>query len=336
MVLSYYFLTKAPVLNYDSIIILMRSATYFGKYNPFTKFVLMKQRIDIMGILNLTPDSFYAPSRLLKDNGNPDAEAVVARAQAMVADGATVLDLGACSTRPGFTDVGAEEEWRRLGPVLRPLRDALPDVILSIDTYQPEVVRRVFDAIGPFWVNDVSASLEMVALAARLNLPYIAMHGFIGGTCTPRATYSQVPWNERGASPGEKESEGMTEKVVAFFKEFAEKASQAGLEDWMVDPGFGFGKTLEQNYEVFRDLERLQSFGRRILVGISRKSMIYKLLGCTPDEALPATQALHLAALDRGASILRVHDVLEASRTVAIWRALKNPSVSVSSQHENS
>ena len=104
----------------------------------------------------------------------------------------------------------------------------------------------------------------------------------------------------------------------------------------MVDPGFGFGKTLEQNYEVFRDLERLQSFGRRILVGISRKSMIYKLLGCTPDEALPATQALHLAALDRGASILRVHDVLEASRTVAIWRALKNPSVSVSSQHENS
>ena len=296
----------------------------------------MKQRIDIMGILNLTPDSFYAPSRLLKDDGKPDPDAVIVRAQAMVADGATVLDLGACSTRPGFADVGPEEEWRRFSPVLRPLREALPDSIISIDTYQPEVVRRVYDAIGPFWVNDVSASLEMVALAARLNLPYIAMHGFIGGTCTPRATYSQVPWSERGASPGEKESEGMTEKVVAFFKEFVEKASQAGLEDWMVDPGFGFGKTLEQNYEVFRDLERFQAFGRRILVGISRKSMIYKLLGCTPDEARPGTQALHLAALDRGASILRVHDVLEAARTVAIWRALKNPSVSVSSQHENS
>ena len=131
-----------------------------------------------MGILNLTPDSFYAPSRLLKEDGNPDAEAVVARAQAMVADGATVLDLGACSTRPGFTDVGAEEEWRRLGPVLRPLRDALPDVILSIDTYQPEVVRRVFDAIGPFWVNDVSARPDMICAAASLGLPYIAMHGF--------------------------------------------------------------------------------------------------------------------------------------------------------------
>lgn len=314
MVLSYYFLTKAPVLNYDSIIILMRSATYFGKYNPFTKFVLMKQRIDIMGILNLTPDSFYAPSRLLKEDGNPDAEAVVARAQAMVADGATVLDLGACSTRPGFTDVGAEEEWRRLGPVLRPLRDALPDVILSIDTYQPEVVRRVFDAIGPFWVNDVSARPDMICAAASLGLPYIAMHGF-------------TKPDGRGR---------MADAVFRFFEAFAEEAERKGLEEWMVDPGFGFGKTLEQNYEVFRDLEQLQSFGRRILVGISRKSMIYKLLGCTPDEALPATQALHLAALDRGASILRVHDVLEASRTVAIWRALKNPSVSVSSQHENS
>ena len=298
-----------------------------------------------MGILNLTPDSFYAPSRLLKDDGKPDPDAVIARAQAMVADGATVLDLGACSTRPGFADVGPEEEWRRFGPVLRPLSEALPDVILSIDTYQPEVVRRVYDAIGPFWVNDVSACPDLVSAAASLGLPYIAMHGFETPVSDSsdrarmscgRATYSQVPWSERGASPGEKESEGMTEKVVAFFKEFAEKASQAGLEDWMVDPGFGFGKTLEQNYEVLRDLERFQAFGRRILVGISRKSMIYKLLGCTPDEALPGTQALHLAALDRGASILRVHDVLEAARTVAIWRALKNASVSVSSQHENS
>ena len=303
----------------------------------------MKQRIDIMGILNLTPDSFYAPSRLLKEDGNPDAEAVVARAQAMVADGATVLDLGACSTRPGFTDVGAEEEWRRLGPVLRPLRDALPDVILSIDTYQPEVVRRVFDAIGPFWVNDVSARPDMICAAASLGLPYIAMHGFTepdgrGGMSAGRATYPQVPWSETGrqTTPDTAPESGMADAVFRFFEAFAEEAERKGLEEWMVDPGFGFGKTLEQNYEVFRDLERLQSFGRRILVGISRKSMIYKLLGCTPDEALPATQALHLAALDRGASILRVHDVLEASRTVAIWRALKNPSVSVSSQHENS
>lgn len=317
----------------------MRSATYFGKYNPFTKFVLMKQRIDIMGILNLTPDSFYAPSRLLKEDGNPDAEAVVARAQAMVADGATVLDLGACSTRPGFTDVGAEEEWRRLGPVLRPLRDALPDVILSIDTYQPEVVRRVYDAIGSFWVNDVSARPDMICAAASLGLPYIAMHGFTepderGRMPSGRATYSQVPRSSTGGHTAPES--GMSDAVFRFFEAFAEEAERKGLEEWMVDPGFGFGKTLEQNYEVFRDLERLQSFGRRILVGISRKSMIYKLLGCTPDEALPATQALHLAALDRGASILRVHDVLEASRTVAIWRALKNPSVSVSSQHENS
>lgn len=153
-----------------------------------------------------------------------------------------------------------------------------------------------------------------------------------------RATYPQVPWNETGrqTTPDTAPESGMADAVFRFFEAFAEEAERKGLEEWMVDPGFGFGKTLEQNYEVFRDLERLQSFGRRILVGISRKSMIYKLLGCTPDEALPATQALHLAALDRGASILRVHDVLEAVRTVAIWRALKNPSVSVSSQHENS
>ena len=299
----------------------------------------MKQRIDIMGILNLTPDSFYAPSRLLKEDGNPDAEAVVARAQAMVSDGATVLDLGACSTRPGFTDVGAEEEWRRLGPVLRPLRDALPDSIISIDTYQPEVVRRVYDAIGPFWVNDVSARPDMICAAASLGLPYIAMHGFTkpdgrGRMPSGRATYSQVPRSSTGGHTAPES--GMADAVLRFFEAFAEEAERKGLKDWMVDPGFGFGKTLEQNYEVFRDLERFQAFGRRILVGISRKSMIYKLLGCTPAEALPGTQALHLAALDRGASILRVHDVLEAARTVAIWRALKNPSVSVSSQHENS
>ena len=260
-----------------------------------------------MGILNLTPDSFYAPSRLLKEDGNPDAEAVVARAQAMVADGATVLDLGACSTRPGFTDVGAEEEWRRLGPVLRPLRDALPDVILSIDTYQPEVVRRVFDAIGPFWVNDVSARPDMICAAASLGLPYIAMHGFTepdgrGGMSAGRATYPQVPWSETGrqTTPDTAPESAMADAVLRFFEAFAEEAERKGLEEWMVDPGFGFGKTLEQNYEVFRDLERLQSFGRRILVGISRKSMIYKLLGCTPDEALPASLSKPLIDLLRG------------------------------------
>ena len=261
----------------------------------------MKQRIDIMGILNLTPDSFYAPSRLLGRDGKADVEAVLARAQEMAAQGATILDLGACSTRPGFSDVGADEEWRRLGPVLSPLRDALPGITLSVDTYHPEVVRRVYDAIGPFWVNDVSARADMVDAAAALHLPYIAMHGFTGSPSEP----------------------SMTDAVLRFFEAFAEEAELRGLEEWIIDPGFGFGKTLEENYEVLRNLDRLQGFGRRILVGISRKSMIYKLLGCTPQEALPATQALHLAALERGASILRVHDVREAADTVRLWTALQ-------------
>jgi dihydropteroate synthase len=265
----------------------------------------MKNRhIDIMGIVNLTDDSYFAQSRC----GGTDA--ALTRVRDMVAEGATIIDIGACSTRPGSVPVGAQEEWRRLEPVLKRVRTECPDLRISIDTYWSEVVARAYDLIGDFIVNDISAGEddpEMLPTVGRLGLDYVAMHK----RGTSQNMHLLTDYND------------VVGDLVAYFNRFAEKALQFEIKDWILDPGFGFAKTLPQNYEILSRLDELKVSGRPLLVGVSRKSMVYKLLNISPEDALAATQVVHLKALQKGADILRVHDVTEAVRTIALYRAME-------------
>lgn len=263
------------------------------------------RQIDIMGIVNLTDDSYYSASRCVSPS---QALSLAAR---HVEEGASIIDVGACSTRPGSEPVGVEEEWRRLEPALKAIRGHFPDVRISVDTYFSEIVARVHDAIGDFIVNDISAGEDdpmMLPTVGRYGLTYVAMHK----RGTPKTMQSMIDY------------EDVTADVADYFSAFSEKAAGAGVEDWIVDPGFGFAKTLEQNYEIMRNLGRFKAVfpSRRLLVGVSRKSMVYRLLGITPEETLPATQVLHLHALQNGADILRVHDVAEAAQTVTLYQNL--------------
>lgn len=264
----------------------------------------MVGHVHIMGIVNLTEDSFYAASRV----GLAD---VVARVGQMLADGADIVDLGACSTRPGSSQPTLEEEWARLEPALKAIMGGgqVPGEhppVISIDTYRAEIVRRAYEVIGPFMVNDISAGAmdpEMLTTVGRLGLPYVAMH--MRGTPQTMQAFTQYT--------------DLVAEVKDYFREFARKAEDAGIADWLLDPGFGFAKTLEQNYELLNRLAELQELNRPILVGMSRKSMIYKLLGISPEESLSATQVVHFAALERGATWLRVHDVGPAVQTARLY-----------------
>ena len=265
----------------------------------------MKNRhIDIMGILNLTDDSYFAQSRC---DGVDEA---LARVYNMVAEGATIVDIGACSSRPGSVPVGAEEEWYRLSPVLNAIRKEWPDLRISIDTYWSDVVCRAYDLIGDFIVNDISAGEddpEMLSTVGRLGLEYVAMHK----RGTPEIMQSLTDYID------------VVDDVIRYFNQFAQKALQFEIKDWIIDPGFGFAKTLEQNYQMLSRLNEFKTFSRPLLVGVSRKSMVYNLLNISPEDSLAATQVVHLKALQQGADILRVHDVAEACRTVALYRAME-------------
>jgi len=248
----------------------------------------MVDKIHIMGIVNLTPDSFYAGSRV-------QADVALDRMRSMLEEGADVIDLGACSTRPGSPQPSLHEEWSRLEPVLHQLNN----LSISIDTYRSEIVRRAYDIIGSFMVNDVSGGeLDpmMLRTVGELGLPYVAM-------CPSCAS---------------------TEEVIDWFREFSVKAQDNGIEEWILDPGFGFGKTVDQNYELLERLDEVvKAFPEReMLVGVSRKSMIYKKLGITPDEAMPATQVVQFAALEKGATWLRVHDVAAAMHTARLYSTI--------------
>ena len=261
----------------------------------------MIRKIQLLGIVNLTDDSYYAPSR------TGSGEALLERVRRMVSEGVDIVDIGACSTRPGSRPVGAQEEWNRLRPALEALRAAFPDLPVSIDTYWASVVERAFDLIGPFLVNDISAGAfdsGMLPLAGRLGLPYIAMH--MRGTPETMLGLTDYP-------------DGVTEEVLRYFQAFGHRADDAGIHQWILDPGFGFAKTVGQNWTLLRELDRLQALERPILVGVSRKSMIYKRFEITPEESLPATQVAHYMALERGATYLRVHDVAEARRTADLY-----------------
>lgn len=266
-------------------------------------------KISIMGIVNLTDDSYFAESRCI------DVQMALDRIGKLVDEGADIIDIGACSTRPGALPVGAEEEWSRLEPVLAAARTVFQNVTLSIDTYWASVVEKAFGLIGTFIVNDITAGEadpQMLPTVGRLGLKYVAMH--MRGT--PVTMQQLTDYND------------IVSEVLEYFENFARKAKNNGIKDWVLDPGFGFAKTLEQNYALMRGLERFKDEltgtnpPSQLLVGISRKSMIYRLLNIAPEDSLPATQALHMVALQKGADILRVHDVAEAGQTVSLFRMM--------------
>ena len=273
---------------------------------PEARLANSQKNIQIMGIVNLTDDSFYAGSRVLSASGEFVPETFLSRVRSMVAEGASIIDLGACSTRPGSDSVDEETEWRRLEPALRLLSDKR-DFEVSIDTFRPEIVQKAYDVFGPFIVNDISGgSDKMLSLVGRLGLTYIATHS----RGDSKTMQSLTDYDD------------VTSAVKDFFAEFSQRAVLFGISDWILDPGYGFAKTVEQNWQLLRELPQLAIFGKRLLVGVSRKSMIWKPLGITPSEALPGTQVAHLAALQGGADILRVHDVAEARHTVILWHLL--------------
>lgn len=262
------------------------------------------RKIKIMGIVNLTDDSYYAESRCR------DLKSALDRIGTVVSEGADIIDIGACSTRPGSIPVGEDEEWARLKPVIVEVRKEWPDVTLSIDTYWSSVVRKVYDEIGDFIVNDISAGEDdplMLDTVGRLGLAYVAMH-------------------KRGNSQNMQsmtDYEDVVAEVYEYFREFSVRAAEAGIRNWILDPGFGFAKTVDQNWQILRGLSRFKEFERPVLAGVSRKSMIYRKFNITPEEALPATQAVHMLALLSGADLLRVHDVAEAARTVSIYKMVQ-------------
>lgn len=257
-----------------------------------------------MTIVNVTPDSFYAGSRTFT------ADEIERRVMKAAEDGADMLDVGGYSSRPSADDVSTDEEAARVARAMKVIRRCLPDMPVSIDTFRSEVVRRTVGEWGDCIVNDISAGEldgDMIAAVAELHLPYIAMH--MRGT---PATMQQLT-----------SYDDVVREVREYFVRRLCELRKAGVEQVIVDPGFGFAKTLEQNYELMAGLHRLVELGAPVLSGISRKSMIYRLLDMAPDEALAGTVALNWESLRQGASILRVHDTREAADIVAMFNMYK-------------
>lgn len=265
----------------------------------------MERNIKVMGIINVTDDSYFPESRC------HSPQEAVGRAAKLTEEGADILDIGGCSTRPGSESADARTEWERLKPAIIAIRKEFPGMPLSIDTFRAEIVAMAYEQIGGFLVNDISAGAadpKMLDTVGSLGLGYVAMH--MRGTPADMAGRCDYAGDVTG-------------EVIRFFKDFLPRAEAAGIRECIIDPGFGFAKTVGQNYVLLHETDRLKSaLGKKILVGVSRKSMIYKLLGITPEEALPATQAVHLEAMIRGADILRVHDVAQAVQCRTIYEQL--------------
>lgn len=255
----------------------------------------------VMGILNVTPDSFFAASRVQTE------EAIRERVRQIVAEGGSMIDVGAYSSRPGADDVPVKEEMERLRHGMKVVREEAPDVPVSVDTFRANVAKMSIEELGADIVNDISGGeldSAMFPTVAKLGVPYILMH--MKGT--PR-TMQQAPHYD-----------DLMKEVLLYFAERVQRLRDLGQKDIIIDPGYGFGKTLDQNYELLQHQEMLKVLELPLLVGFSRKSMIYKLLGCTPEEALNGTTALNTIALQKGASILRVHDVKAAVEVVRLVR----------------
>ena len=258
----------------------------------------------IMGILNVTPDSFYSDSR------TPDEAHITDRVRQMMDEGADMIDIGGYSSRPGADDVTPEEEMDRLRRGLRIVRKLYPEVPVSVDTFRADVARMCIEEEGADIINDISGGMmdrQMFRTVARLGVPYILMH--MQGTPD---TMQVAPHYDN-----------LRREVMLYFAERIDRLCQMGAKDIIVDPGFGFGKTLEHNYELMNHLEDFAVFNLPLLVGISRKSMIYKLTGGTPQTSLNGTTVLNTISLVKGAHILRVHDVKAAAEAKQIYSAMK-------------
>ena len=256
----------------------------------------------VMGILNVTPDSFY-------DGGHyRDETAILNKAETMLKEGATFIDLGAYSSKPNAESVSETEELQRIVPIVKLLVEKFPNIILSIDTFRSDVAKQCIE-FGAAIINDISAGRlddKMIKTVASLNVPYIMMH--MRGT--PQTMQQKTDY------------ENILKDILFYFSERIAIARQSGIKDIIIDPGFGFAKTLEQNFELLNKLEGFKIADLPLLVGISRKSMIYKTLQNTPNEALNGTTALNMVALQKDASILRVHDVKEAMECVKLNNTL--------------
>lgn len=253
----------------------------------------------VMGILNVTPDSFYAGSRMQTE------QEIARRAEQIVAEGAGIIDIGAYSSRPDAADVSPQEEMERLRMGLGILRKVQPDAVVSVDTFRADVARMCVEEYGVAIINDIAGGemdADMFRTVARLNVPYILMH--MKGTPQDMQQHPHY--------------DNLLKEVFQYFARKVQQLRDLGVKDIILDPGFGFGKTLEHNYELLAHLEEFSVFGLPLLVGISRKSMIYRLLGTTPQEALNGTTVLNTICLMKGADILRVHDVREAVEAVKI------------------
>lgn len=258
----------------------------------------------VMGILNLTPDSFYAESR-----NQPDT-VLLNSAEKMLNEGATFLDLGGYSTRPGAEDIGTAEELKRVIPAVELLLKRFPDALISIDTFRSEVAHKSLEA-GAAIINDISAGNldeNMLETVAKFNVPYVMMH--MRGT----------PQTMTGLNG----YENMLQEILFYFSERINHARSLGINDIIIDPGFGFSKNIAQNFELLSNLEIFRNLNLPVLAGLSRKSTIYKTLGTTPEDALNGTTVLNTIALVKGATILRVHDVKEAIEAVKLTGNLKN------------
>lgn len=255
----------------------------------------------VMGIINITPDSFFADSR------KTNTEALLSQAEKMLADGAAILDLGAYSSRPGAVDISVEEETERLIPAVEAIVQNFPDILISVDTFRASVAEAAIK-VGAHIINDISGGTldtEMFATVARLQVPYILMH--MKGT--PQTMVQQAQYEDVFA------------EVFDYFVKKIYRLKQLGVHDIIIDPGFGFAKTAQQSYALMNRMQEFDRLQLPVLAGVSRKRMIYGLLGSTAEDALNGTTVLNTIALTKGANILRGHDVKPAVEAVKIWEA---------------
>jgi len=258
----------------------------------------------VMGILNITPDSFFRGSRF-----NSEGE-IIEAAGKMLSDGAAILDVGGYSSRPGAADIPEEEEGRRVIGAIKLIRREYPDAIISADTFRSDIALRAVEEAGAQMINDISGGdgdIRMFSAVERLNVPYIMMH--MKGD--PQTMQKNPVYDD------------IVAEILRYFGERIHRLKAAGVKDIIIDPGFGFGKTVEHNFELLKRLDDLCIAGLPILAGISRKSMIWKTLEITADDALNGTTALHALAIFKGADILRVHDVKEAVQAIKLITKLK-------------
>jgi dihydropteroate synthase len=259
----------------------------------------------VMGILNITPDSFY-------DGGRYTTESeILKRCENILSDGASIIDIGAYSSRPGAENISEEEELNRLSTALQYIRKGFQEAFISVDTFRSGIALRVVNDFNVQMINDISAGhmdAAMFETIAGLKVPYVIMH--MKGT--PQNMQQQTDYNH------------LIRDILHYFAERNEKARQAGIQDLIIDPGFGFGKTVEQNYQLLSGLDEFRVLELPVMVGLSRKSMINKIVGSTPEHGLAGTIAANTLALIKGADILRVHDVKEAVDTIKIVQAYKN------------